>query len=661
MNLFGRERYLKARNKWSLLEIVLFAILIMLLISTVYNTVAAISRKEKISYSVKRDEMKPGEIGKGDYKFKIVPVADEILQYSIILRKAIEAGVSGQIGYAVTYADGKEITNGILNIGNLKQTGAIDLNVEGCGLKKDTEYGVILYSRIEGTIEISLCENGEPFNKQIFKNVYQKYYYIVLAGIFIFMLVCLAVMVKYRKHDLFFCLFSTLIGIVLIFVSPPCTAPDEFRHFLRAYTISEGVFVCKDYTASEKYYNQTLAECEIPRDLLDLKLISESSGEHWTSETNSRIFLPEYIRLLSKSGVDSDDKVVVPYHGTTGINPIAYLPQIIFILIAKLLHFNAIGVFYMARMGNLLCATWMAYYGIKMAPKYRTLFTILFFAPGLAFLRSSCSTDSILWGTSLLLLAYILNVEAEDGGSYIKPKTYWSIAAMVGIIALIKLPYILLACVLLFCNRDKFFKGGDISSKRIRIRQLMVLASIIGLSCCLYFISSKIMGRYAVQTTQSISRIKNIGYAIRHFAKVFSLIVNTFFGSFIGYLSSGICFPHSGSFLLPYILVFSYFGLCQKEEADSNFNASYFVLVAMGVWVSILGVFYLMGNPEASSITGVQGRYMLPLIPVYGVGLSVKTRTEYYEKRMDGEKYIFYLCIILSVYLFNSYALYWVN
>ncbi|MBP3609554.1 MAG: DUF2142 domain-containing protein [Lachnospiraceae bacterium] len=648
------------KKKWNWFTTGLVILLAALIISTIYCVAKGISEKEYISYSLSIEEKEYFAIGYGDYDFKMIPVAEGIEKYHILLQENVNFEVSGSIGYAIRTVDGIELTNGILNVANLRNSGVIEILINDIDLLADETYIIRLYSRITGTIKIALDKTGEPCNKQIFKNSYMREYFIVLSCMLIVFLGVLFITYKYRKRDGYFVAFSLFIGSMLIILLPPCTAPDEFRHFLRAYTISEGMITCETYTSNEKYYWQTLAECEIPSELFELKLLSENNAEHWTSETNGVYFLPEFIRQIMRQGITLDEMVTVPYHGTAGISPIAYIPQIIFILIAKLLKLNALGIFYMGRMGNLVCGTFLVYAAKKICPRYDALFTILFFIPGLAFLRSSCSTDSFLWGVSLLLIAYILHISTKEDTSFICWKTYLKIAILASIIALIKLPYILVVCMLFFVDVNKFGKQSDEIPFKKRKRQFMMIVSILTFAGVVYLISNNILTRYSVGGN---SKINYVQYLLENPLEIGTMLINTFFNTFLDNMKSAFSFPSSGSYFLLYMLVLLYFGFGQGEQTQNKENKlAYTLYLGLGMWLAILGTFYFIGPaPDLGYIWGVQGRYIFPILPLMGIGLSNCSTAKECETRTLEKKYYYYIAGILMIYTLDMYGVFWIG
>lgn len=652
---------MKNEKRIKCMEVGMILLLLLLLISTFIKNEKEIFAKKVLTYSIKKEDTKLVQVKNGNYEFLFVPISDNLERYDIFITQEISAETSGTIGYVIKDEETNiELITGIINIDSIKKSEILEIATSNYKLESEKKYQLILYSRISGEIFVEVDKDNQLYHKQIYQNSFYKFYILVDIIIMIIFISIFIFLIKCRNFKYRFFIVALITGILSIFIAPPYTAPDELRHFARAYTISEGVIVCKTYSEGEKYYYQELAECSIEKEFVNLKLISENSGEHWTSETNSLIFLPKYLDSIKKDY--SGENTTMPYHGTDGINPIAYIPQLIFIWIAKLIHLNPIGVYYMARFGNLLCATVLLLLAIKQLPKYQNLLTILFFAPGLVFLRSTCSTDSILFGLIVLFLTYVGKVSETENLNFYQKKVWSKILIILIGIGLIKLPYILCATILLFIENKKFLTKKERKTWFQWIQKFILVGTMILIPCFIYKLSNIWLTLYSNHTGNT--SIVFLRYLLENPIEVINLVIQTFYENFTEYLLSGLTIPHSKILLIPYLIVLIYFGLCQdkKERQKKNINESYFLFIGLGIWSAILGTFYFVGpSPDIGYIWGVQGRYLLPILPIIGFGLVSYKSTEEFEQRIKGERYFYYIVAILWIYIMATYRAYWIG
>lgn len=644
---------MKKLNKGNLKEYGLILVLILLLISTIVNIEKKVDEKKNIAYTVKKEEVKVIELLNEEYKFSVAPTADDIEKYSVFV---IQGEGKGEIGYALYDRESSaEIITGVTTLDDWDPT-RINLDFSNAKLSNDKVYDLFLYPQLTSSVFVEVdLENG-LYHTETYKNDYSSIYKVIILIISIVSIAAIFLMFKMKKYQHRLFILALFIGILMIFVLPPYIAPDELRHFARAYTISEGAIVCKSYDNSEKYYYQELAQCTINKEFWELKLISENNAEHWTGETNTLLFLPEYLKNYKKDF--SGAEITIPYHGTAEINPVAYLPQIIFILIARLLKMNAITTFYMARLGNVICATLLLYCAVRNYPKYRGLFTILFFAPGMTFLRSTCSTDSILFGVVVLFISYVLRVKDDDGKKISDVKVYLKMVLLLTIIGLIKLPYILVAGILLLVRKEKFtckkLKQGN--GIKFFLIALMLIATVI-----VYGLSTNYLQQYSASDKSTAAYII---YLLQNFVNVVNMIIQTFFTTFTDYLTNALTYRYSSVLIIPYLAILLYFGVyknahieCEKE----NTIAAGYLFLSFILWMAILATFYILGPaPDIGYIWGVQGRYMLPILPLMGIGLMPYIRKNSNSAEVVSERYFGYLGIILWIHVLISFQSYWI-
>lgn len=640
------------KGKVNYTEIGMVLLLLLLLGSSMIDVITTIYKKDFIEYSLKREETEVIEIIDGEYEFSVIPVAENLKKYIIFIQNEIDPEVKGEIFYNIIDSENNELVcSGDISVEGIRQNKVIELELSDYEMKSSKEYSLKLYSKIIGSIFVTVDKDNQLYHKQVFHNTYHDWYILVLVSISVSLIFLIFLLSRVRKYLYRFMILAIFIGILAIIIVPPYTAPDELRHFVRAYTISEGVVTCKTYGGGEKYYYQEFPECRIEKEIVDLKLISTNSAEHWEGETNWGIFLPKYLENIKK-GI-SNEKLTIPYHGTNGISPVAYLPQILFIWIAKLLNLNVLGIYYMARLGNVICSTLILVLALKQMPRYRHLFTILFFSPGLVFLRSTCSTDSFLFSLVTLFMAYVIKVAESENIYFFQRKVTGKLLMMLIIIALIKLPYILCGLSLLFFSNEKFCSEKYKNKFRIWTKRFVYSFALVIIPSFIYLLSNKWLLSYSMQGSTTGSLIL---YLCMHPIEVINVILQTFFHTFADYFSSALTYRYSQALLIPYLIVLGYFGLCQNNE-EKKMENSWFIFLGLGMWGVILAVFY---SAELGYIWGVQGRYLLPILPILGLGLSNYKSTEEFKRRIYGERYFYYIVLFLWIHMIITFRSYWI-
>ena len=142
---------------------------------------------------------------------------------------------------------------------------------------------------------------------------------------------------------------STILGIALVGVAPPLRGPDETAHFLRAYGIAQGDLLSTVY--DDKGRKGVLLPVSLYRQF--------NVFETWQSTNRGagfsyrRVF--EQYRAGEEAGTETSDQTMfVPYGGSEGYSPAAYLPQAAAAVVARGLGVGFFETFYLMRIAGLL-------------------------------------------------------------------------------------------------------------------------------------------------------------------------------------------------------------------------------------------------------------------------------------------------------------------
>ncbi len=101
-------------------------------------------------------------------------------------------------------------------------------------------YSVNSYMDSKNNVELCCLSDGTPWSKQIYHSNYNSIYYLILAFIDIVAIICFILLLKSELYTKIFFIISMISGIVVSLLIPPVSRPDEYRHFIRAYEISQG-------------------------------------------------------------------------------------------------------------------------------------------------------------------------------------------------------------------------------------------------------------------------------------------------------------------------------------------------------------------------------------------------------------------------------------
>jgi uncharacterized membrane protein len=198
---------------------------------------------------------------------------------------------------------------------------------------------------------------------------------------------------------------ALLIGALLVALTPPFQVPDEPNHFYRAYQVAEGGLIPQRTSTSVG------------------GVLPQSLGE-LADEVMGRVpFNPAVKQDLSvwahafEIPLRPDDRTETLFPNTALSGPIAYLPQSLGIGFGRLFGASALLVFYWGRIATLLLCVVITAIAIRCLPIRRWTCVLLSLLPMTVFVRSSLSSDGPTLALTLLFLAICLKPADANAAS----------------------------------------------------------------------------------------------------------------------------------------------------------------------------------------------------------------------------------------------------
>lgn len=425
----------------------------------------------------------------------------------------------------------------------------------------------------------------------------------------------------------FFVYCALIFGMILLVLIPPFQSPDEDSHFKRAYVVSYGKF----YPTSQ----EGKVGFNLPNKMVDYI-------------NNKLTFIGDRDRKYSYNELVCDDRIPVDYSdssfqnfSTVGTTPIVYVAPAIGIAFSRcvshvigLKNISIVNMLYFARFFSLIFYIILVGFAIKTTPILKKTFCLIGLIPMSLSLAAAISYDSVLIGVTLLSTALIFKLIFDDN---VKRVTYKHVIAfgIIGFILLsVKTVYITALLPLLFIPKEKF---GDKPVKNI----FKYFGIFIGIVLAIYVLN-KIPALFLKEKANddSIAAMQQLQMIIQHPIYYIKIWLNTMFSG-RNYYYTGMfgIFGLSDTFMVTavtvmYSIVFTFIVLSDVSLEEKKFNWKYKIVAILGIIASIFGIFlamYLFWTSimegygiGADSITGVQGRYFLPLIPVAITLLSNK-------------------------------------
>jgi uncharacterized membrane protein len=198
-----------------------------------------------------------------------------------------------------------------------------------------------------------------------------------------------------------FAALSLLFGTLIIMATPPLRGPDETAHFLRAYGIALGDVVPSTgdtqgrkgiLLASRLYEGFEFFE--------SVRVKEKDIG--WFGY--GPVFRTHFSHRSTP--IESDPPTVfVPYGGSEGYSPVAYLPQVAAALAARALDLDFVATLYLMRFVGLAAMTAMIAYAIAISPQLAWTFVAIAMLPAALYGRSVVSADGSALAAAMLVAA----------------------------------------------------------------------------------------------------------------------------------------------------------------------------------------------------------------------------------------------------------------
>jgi len=412
-----------------------------------------------------------------------------------------------------------------------------------------------------------------------------------------------------RRPERAFLTLSLIFGMMFIIALPPFQSPDEPAHFYRAYQLSEGKIIADTLPKQKSYQSGGSLPLSIIRtatlwcDRIPFKLSQKVKREQFSESLNMPL---------------EREKTAYTIFASALYSPIPYLPQTVGIAVGKLFNLAPLWLMYLGRFANLITATLITFFSIRIVPFYKWVFFLLALTPMAIAQSASLSADVVLNGTAFLLSAGLINCAFNSKKDKLTAKDIALISVAGMVVSLSKSAY--LPLVLLFCliPKRKFN-----SLKDYLISALFVILPSV-LAWFLWNLAVKGLG-VPVNIQIGASPEQQVAYLSAHPLMVFTLAWDTLrgldymIGTFIGVLGWL-------DTRLPLITLISYAAMLiwvalVSGEPDYNVPGSSKLKIAFVLTAIVFSIYllmYLLWSPVGEkSVLGVQGRYFIATSPLF--------------------------------------------
>lgn len=412
-----------------------------------------------------------------------------------------------------------------------------------------------------------------------------------------------------RLPERLYLAIAAVFGLLFTFLIPPFQAPDEATHLFKALQIAEGrAFGQLENGIPGGRFSETWGHYMGLFGNLPGRPDRKVEPGTWTAARNLDWSAP--------------GTIFFDYRNTVLYTPVPYLPQALGMKVSEWLRLPPFWWMYLGRLFNLAAGLLLVFAAIRKAPTQKWLLLGLALMPMTVFLSATLSADVVTTGLCFLLIAWVMREKSKEGP--LATSSLVGIALVSILIALSKQVYFPISFLCLLLPASRF--------RDSRTRYAFYFFSIgfgLGLSL-LWTLALKqrdLFLRMAERPHDLDVQLDLIlrdplGYLGILFGTIknhYAILLEQFVGQ-LGWLDT----------ILPKWLWVSYATLLPclaVADSDPGFSlrGKERGLIALSWAASVFLLFlalYLQASPIGAEYIGCQGRYFIPLAPLFFLLLS---------------------------------------
>lgn len=478
------------------------------------------------------------------------------------------------------------------------------------------------------------------------------------------------------KLETIFVVAALLFGALYLYVLPPLSAPDEVRHYITAYELSNRLMGIP--STGEDWKVVVREEDWFAEDSCgDYQPYRTETGDLATDEDGAegakvlgQMLAEETYRLIHEKGAftfepertveGAPSGMALSNHLPVVTTPLAYLMPAIGITAARLLGLNSLWLLYLGRLMNLLMYTGAVYLAMKRLPFGKEVLFGVALLPMTIHLSASFSYDVLILAGIFYFSAHCLYLAYQ--AERVRPSDVLILALVMAAAGPCKMVYAVFMGLCLLIPVRKFGGWGKWALSAVCVLGAWAFAMAL--------VNSQTIASYATETENYISWAEEAGFSLEMLlhqpGKLFSMFYNTVvwqaeywhltvIGAYLGNVDVVLD--------VPYLVVVGFtaalLGLALRKPGES--------LVLTGgrrIWIWVLCAacagaamfsMLLAWTPVSSKIiNGVQGRYFLPFLPI--LLMTWKNDTVVLTKNAD-RSILYLMCCANSYVLFRLFSI----
>lgn len=433
-----------------------------------------------------------------------------------------------------------------------------------------------------------------------------------------------------------FYIIYILFGLFFVFAIPPFQKPDEIVFFYKSVAVSRGNFTCQS--------NQLEPSHQLPKYLFDFPqiILTRDLVKHSTSP----IPISQYKSLLFPQSFDNS---LVADTSSCPLNPLLFTVPGLFMSLPVAFSLNPFLVFYVGRLSIFLFFLFITYLSLRLVP--RKFLPVLYFVLLLPMtLNQVTAFGKDVWHLSFGFLAFSLYMRSLASKKPMSLKEFALFFISLSIAIITRWQYLPLVLLLLL------IKVAGYNRRNRSSVLLLILIVLFGVVFSLLVAFKHLSGLTNYPYSLYVYPQEQLSYLIHNPGEIIHIFINSFAINNEYYLKS--LFGILGWLDIP-LSPFIYYGFATAfgiivYKLSKIINIPRSTIVAFVLTITLIVLldlfsFYIFFTPVgANSVTGIQGRYFLGLLPYVAIVAASLI------KIFDHKKLLILLLICLSFSIATS-------
>jgi uncharacterized membrane protein len=409
-----------------------------------------------------------------------------------------------------------------------------------------------------------------------------------------------------------FLALALVLGTALAIVTPPLRWADENTHLLQSYALSEG------HVRPE--IRDGVLGVDVPRAVVRFILVNAAWYMKREPGVPSRSDVWETRQIRT-----TDERAFAPLAVFT-YSVIGYLPQAAGIALARTCTDSVLLQLYAARIANLLCWALLVWLALRTTPYLKLPLCVLALAPMTVFLAGTCAADGVTNGLAFCWTAHVVRIASDDHRPASLVGTWLPTALLAVALALTKLLYAPLILLLLLIPPARL--GG--AKRLIGISGAVLVLGLLAVAIFVTLSWDQLLK--TINYRGDTAAAANLALLREHPATVLGMVWSTTYETATSWLWQladvnwkGIAAPRWLFWVWLAALTVAFVGEARPDRWPTRRQRIVAATAPLLAWIAIsLGAF-LFWTKGQRAIAGLQGRYLIPLIPALLIAIAPPT------------------------------------